>query len=308
MSIHICRTSFAVFGAAFAFAAPSTASAALLSHWMFDSVSGGVTPDSVGGVNGTLHGDAALVSGGVTGSAVSLVNYTAADLFVGGFNSARDLNDYVDMGAVYAFDDNRAFTMTAWIKPVTNGQPGHIAGNFIAPGAGGGYAMTANFGAGGSLSAVTGFPGAVAQAATTDPSRPPYDVYDGGWHQIVMSSSGGLTPTISLYVDGLLGKNGSADAISLGGPVGPNSFRHFMVGGYFFINRNQLLGSYDGLIDDVQLYDTALAGSDIASLFANPGQNLNQLNAPPSSAPAPAAAGLFLLGLGALATRRRVRV
>jgi hypothetical protein len=274
---------------------PTCSQAALLSHWKFDTQAGGITPDSVGSVNGTLVGGASLVSGGVSGNALSLANFVGTN-YPAGFGTTAQVQ-YVSMGNNYEFANKpggpAAFTLIAWVKPITNGQVGHVAGSYEAPGDGGGYVMSTNFG--GSSGSISGYTGSVgtqinATSISTEADHS-YDLYDGEWHQLALGFTGGLNPTASLWVDGKLAKNGPNDAIGTGGIVGPDSFREFVVGGYYFINRASIIGSYDGLIDDIQLYDTALGAQEIQLLYQNPGDNLNTIVVPEPNC-------LFLLGAG----------
>ena len=276
--------------------------AGVLSHWKFDTETAGITPDSAGSAPGTLMGGASIVSGGISGNALSLANFIGTN-YPAGFGVTAQVQ-YVRMGDVYEFPFQSgvgapAFTLTAWVKPVINGQVGHIAGSYEAPGDGGGYVLTTNFGGpSGSISGYTGSVGTQinANSVSTNPSNT-YDLYDGNWHQLALSYTGGLTPEATLWVNGKVALNGGTNATGTGGFVGPLSFREFLVGGYYFINRASNIGSYDGLIDDVQLYNTALTQPELQLLYANPGQNL-------STIPEPSSAMLLLLG-ATLATRRR---
>jgi hypothetical protein len=294
MSVHSIRAACAA-GLLFF---PFNSHAALLSHWKFDTQVNGITPDSAGAVNGTLLGGASLVSGGVSGNALSLANFIGTN-YPNGFGTTAQVQ-YVSMGDNYDFANQAggppAFTLSTWIKPVTNGFIGHIAGSYD----GVGYVVTTNFG--GRDGTLTGFTGTFgtqigANSVSTQPDNS-YDLYDGSWHQLVLAFSGGLTPTASLWVDGKLAKFGPDDAIGSGGDIGPASIREFLIGGYYFVNRASNIGSYDGLIDDVQLYDTALSAQQIQLLYLNPGENLNTVPEP---------ASFFLLGAGTLllAGRRR---
>lgn len=293
-----------VFAGLAAIGLTTSANAAVLSHWKFDTQTAGVTPDSVGAAPGTLMGGASIVAGGVSGNAVQLANFIGTN-YPAGFGTTAQVQ-YIRMGDVYEFPfqfivGSPAFTVTSWIKPITNGQIGHIAGSYEAPGDGGGYVITANFGANSSLSAYTGSVGTQlnANSLSTHPDNS-YDIYDGNWHQMVLTYSGGPTPVAAIYVDGKLAKVGLDDAIGTGGFTGPVSFREFVVGGYYFINRASIIGSYDGMIDDVQVYSTALGASDVLSLYNHPGLNLSQIPEP---------ASVLLLAIPAIGVlmRRRAR-
>jgi hypothetical protein len=105
-------------------------------------------------------------------------------------------------------------------------------------------------------------------------------VNDHTWHQIVGVYGAGLLQ--ELYVDGAPAEaSGGANAIV------PNT-APFLVGGAFDMAP---LGLYTGLVDDVQLYNSALNATDVQFLFDHPGTALG--------VPEPGA--LTLLGLGTLA-------
>ncbi|MBT3199128.1 MAG: LamG domain-containing protein [Phycisphaerales bacterium] len=63
----------------------------------------------------------------------------------------------------------------------------------------------------------------------------------------------------------------------------------------FYIGRGFSSAAFDGIVDDVQFYDTALSDQDISSLAANPGATV------------PEPATMTLLALGGLAMLRRRR-
>jgi hypothetical protein len=284
------------------FAFPSPVVAGVLSHWKFDTQTSGITPDSAGSAPGALMGGASIVAGGISGMALSLANFIGTN-YPGGFGVTAQVQ-YVRMGDVYEFPFQPggapAFTLTAWVKPVINGQVGHVVGSYESPGNDAGYVLTTNFG--GSSGTISGYTGSTAtqidaNSVSTALSNT-YDIYDGNWHQLALSYTGGLTPQTTLWVNGRIAQFGGSNATGTGGLIGPPDFREFLVGGQYFIPRGFNVGTYDGLIDDVQLYDTALTQPQIQLLYDNPGQNLTTI-------PEPASAALLILGAMIAARHRR---
>ena len=111
---------------------------------------------------------------------------------------------------------------------------------------------------------------------------------DGTWHHLAMTVDLG-TSTMNLYVDGLLAdtQNFSTGAVAFPG------FNNFEIGR---LGRSATkVDGYTGLVDDVQVYNTALSASDVAFLAANPGV----------AVPEPTAFALAGLGLLSLFRRRR---
>lgn len=212
----------------------------ILSHWTFDETGGTLAADSVGGENGTLQGNAAFVSGGISGNAISLSQAT---------------NDLVNMGNIYGFTNNN-FSISAWVNSTV------LSDNFVVakhtstiPS---GYILFVN-GINPSQRQVTkaGFypPIPVGQELHGNTT-----VTDGDWHQIVIVYEQGGNSL--LYVDG------SLDAFTGSQPIGANS-APFLVGGIAV--GSQPTGLYTGLIDDVQVYSGALSASEAQFLYQNPG-------------------------------------
>ena len=80
-------------------------------------------------------------------------------------------------------------------------------------------------------------------------------LFDGNWHHVVGTRSGS---DFNLYVDGSLASNVNAGAVTSVSNaetlrIGASSSSH---------------GDYDGLIDEVRLYDRALSSDDVTQLFA----------------------------------------
>lgn len=238
--------------------------AAPVAQWHFDEAPGSATAfDSIGSINGALAGDANFVAGGISGNAVSMT--------ISG-------NGLVDMGDNFGFTDSN-FSVVAWAQvaagDVTDNYlvvAKHFATHYM------GYLLGINYNTGGY--------GQTSKAWFYDSNPISGDepistttVNDGLWHQIVgVYHKGGPA---EIYVDG-----GGVEDYKPSDPIGAST-APFLVGGY----QNSIGGivpSYNGLIDEVQLYDHALSSDEVGFLFLNPGVVV------------PEPATIALLGLGSL--------
>ncbi len=110
-------------------------------------------------------------------------------------------------------------------------------------------------------------------------------VNDDVWHQVVgVYTAGG---NAQIYVDGGLAEDTKTSPAMAGNSVA------FIIDGITAGSTPTNL--YEGLVDDVQLYSSALNQSNVAPLFANSGQTV----------PEPRSAFLSLLGFAIFARRRR---
>ncbi|MBC8469497.1 MAG: hypothetical protein H8D56_08495 [Planctomycetes bacterium] len=102
------------------------------------------------------------------------------------------------------------------------------------------------------------------------------DLVDGEWHHVAAVLEDDGSPDISeikLYVDGKL------DPID---PTGTPREMNTSSGGEFRIgyDLNNTGRTFDGMIDDVRIYDRALSADDIQALMDNPGGTVTQALAP----------------------------
>ncbi|MGJ8641836.1 MAG: leucine-rich repeat protein [Luteolibacter sp.] len=215
-----------------------------VAHWKFDETDGTTAADSAGSFDGTLSGSASFVAGGISGNAINLLNTG---------------NSLVNMGNTVPGFTSGNFTIVAWIKTTTTNGDTVIAGKHLT-GHSNGYLLAVNaLGGGGAANKATFYPsgsGSNIPFSTTT-------VNDGTWHQVVgVYTAGGNT---QIYVDGSLEGTRASPAMV-------ENTVSFLIGGATV--GSTPTNAYEGLVDDVQLYSSALSESDIAFLFTNPGQTL----------------------------------
>ena len=111
----------------------------------------------------------------------------------------------------------------------------------------------------------------------------------GTWHHSAVTYDGG---TIRSYLNGVL-----TGTSSLGGPI---SVDRITLGSQSLTANGGIL-DYNGLIDEFQIYNEALSGSEIQNLFNNPGAGA-------AAVPEPSSVALFgAIALGAVRFQRRKR-
>ena len=223
---------------------PWQSHAGLVAKWSFDEASGQIASDSQGAVNGVLSASgASFVQDGVSGGALKLV---------------KDAGGYVSMGQAFSFPSG-PFSISVWVKTEKNDKreelvilSKHVAGYIN------GYWMNVN---------QTGVLGAVnkAQFFQGTVSANPLsvtDVNDGNWHHIVGVYEPGKK--ICIYVDGLPSENCFSSV-----PLVMNN-APFLVGA-FSTSEGGRRGGFNGLVDELAIYDQALGDSEIQFLYENPG-------------------------------------
>jgi type II secretory pathway component PulJ len=216
----------------------ASADSSLVGWWKFDDGSGTSAIDSSGnGNNGTLiNGPTWAIDGKISGAL-----------------SFNGVNQYVDMGNVLNAGSGD-LTVAAWFKTSVAGDSdqGIVAKRNNSFGNEDGYSITINAPGSDFGDGVTG----------EDDNGPGVKVSADVWHQMVMTISRG-SELKSTYIDGTLDFTDSISGIG-----SQNNSLDLRIGasgnGRYF----------NGLIDDVRIYNRALSSSEVAALYANPGPSV----------------------------------
>ena len=230
-------------------AVPTATEATLIAHWDFDERSGTTAFDSAGSNNGEVNG--AQWVDGVFGGALEF----------------DGVDDYVNCGNNDSLDMTDELTISAWIKRPDFSTHGVIVGK------NNGNAVTAGYGL---FSYKEGLEFTFYSQGWRR-TTPRFPVTANQWHHVAGTFNGNI---LYLYVDGeqraSLAYNGDITAAA-GYPV------------QIAYWRSRLPQHFNGLIDDIRIYDVALSPAEIRELAI------------------PEPATLLVLGLGALAGLRRRR-
>jgi len=229
-----------------------------LARWSFDETSGTTAHDSAGTYNGTLSAAGAeFVTNGVAGGAIRL---------------NRSANGFVNMGNVLGLE-NTDFSLVAWVKMAAGDTANSLLLSKHAAYSRNGYSIIVN-------STGTGVPnnkaafieGGSGLAAYTAEETPysTTSVNDGSWHQIVAVYQVGGSKLI--YVDGAPAEDSKPSVAFL------QNTAVFLIGGADFDGVPTSV--FDGLIDEVQIYNYALTGAEVDFLFANPAQVIAEHDLP----------------------------
>jgi len=234
----------------------ATTNAGLISHWKLDETAGNIASDSADGNPGTVSG-AQWTTGKVSGAL-----------------SFDGVNDYVDAGDKdnLDFGDSSSFSIAAWVNSnIDTPVDTIIVDKKRVDGKGYGlegytfkiYVATLYFG-------IEDTSGNGAFAAGNTPIR------DNQWHHVAAVRDT-AQDKLYLYLDGVLDATPVVDA-TIGTLATSRSFR---------IGYSQYYPIFfDGLIDDVRVYDHALSQSEVSALVPEP-------------------ATLLLLGIGAIMLKTR---
>ena len=215
-------------------------------HWRLDETTGTIVVDSVGGHDGTLSG--ATWSSGLFDGAL-------------GFNA---ISDYVDLGADPTLDNifDSGATVTAWINPAGWGEGGfgRILDKADSLGSNrNGWAFEL-YGSQQALFFQHGFSGGIGDFQT-----PTGSISLDTWQHvaIVFDNSSDLNDPL-LYIDGVA-QTVTETSTPSGTRLSDSGITLTM--GNYFIDFSR---TFDGLLDDVRIYDRMLTDTEIAELAVMP--------------------------------------
>ncbi|GAA5481418.1 LamG-like jellyroll fold domain-containing protein [Haloferula sargassicola] len=239
-----------------------TAAKGLVAHYKFDESAGaGTAANELGSDPGAIG--TAVVTGvaGISGSAVQL-------------NDLAGQDDIIDMGQAGFLTDitaGKALTFTAWIKSTDTSGGRNV------------FISAANSAAEKSYVDMTIAGGTTTLGALSSRLRPGGDtniaelfstsapgavvVNDDAWHHVAMTLDL-ETATLRQFVDGVLTAETTAVPLAQF-PL----FNNFEVGR---LGRATPTDAFQGLIDDVQVYNEALTPARIASLYETPGVSADE--------------------------------
>jgi hypothetical protein len=220
--------------------------AANLVHWRLDETSGTVAGDSSGnGIDGIWQG-----TSGTPGWEPGEGMAGGAYLF-----SGFDLDSFI-AEPVEGFG-TLPFTISLWMNSTFSANGGL---GYLGNGSGNQYYVVRS-------------QGGVARANarnTAEVNCLGSSINDGEWHHLVGVYAG--TDDRAIYVDGLLEGSNTEEVPEL-------ALTRFGIGALTRNTPYNPADLFEGLLDDVQLYDTALTDEEILFLYENPGNALDEVNA-----------------------------
>ena len=223
------------------------ASSGPVGQWTFNEGRGSILHDSVGSNHGTAFGTPTFVPG-IEGMALS-------------FDSAS--SDLVDVGNVALFDfgGGADFSISMWVKYAsdTAGDQYPVSNHFITTNNGWICFAGVSGGCYGDPNRATFYVSNSCGGELTAPTP----MYDGAWHHVVSVFDSGTSKAI--YIDG-----GPIEAQGAPGGMAVHALSRLVFGGVTNTN-GQALAFFNGLLDDVQIYDRVLGCGEVNFLFTHPG-------------------------------------
>jgi hypothetical protein len=215
----------------------------VVAQWPFDEGPGStVAVDLIGGTDGTVQGTAAFVEGGISGNAIQ---------------TAIDGDGLVNMGDAFPLSTGD-FSIVFWLRTAPGDQtPDYIALSRHRSTIVAGYLLGVNQNGGyGQTDKAWFYPSVLPGGELISNTS----VNDGAWHQIAIAYDVGNL--VRIYIDGAPADNSR--------PTHPIAFidAPLLVGGVDFGGTPR--GTFNGFIDELQMYDHALTDAEVQELFDDP--------------------------------------
>ena len=222
-----------------------------VAYWSFDTLTDGGTtaPDSMGHYDGVVSG-ATLTSGG-------LGRFGEALSFDGN-------NDSVMAGVIPELAAPAAFTTSAWFRRTVDragsgAETNHYVNNVLFAQSSDGANDNLEIGTEGDFLEIYLDTDQLGGAAL--PLRQQVPLQNDTWHHLVVTYDRHQANELKLYWDGLL----VSQHTEYGGPVTPSETSPFSIG-LARPGQNEW-GDFEGLIDDVAIWNEALHSSQVTTLF-----------------------------------------
>ena len=236
------------------------AHSSLVAHFDFEEGSGTTTSSQVGGWTGPFSGDPQWVSSSLapvpSGTTAALAFDGAGDWIISNFAGIGGSGDRSVSFWVSSTNSTQNTGIVAWGNAATpNGRKWHVRLN---------------------NSAANGPQGAIRTEIQGSYEIDGNPLTDGNWHHVVSTySSGGAfgAGQVSHYIDGILVSDGQTNTGGDTVTVNTVTSATINAGTYPVVlgGRHQgNLVSFDGLLDEVRIYDHALSAAEVNSLYQVP--------------------------------------
>ncbi|HWP61057.1 MAG TPA: LamG domain-containing protein, partial [Candidatus Paceibacterota bacterium] len=213
----------------------------LVAQFPFDENTGTQTVDSVGGIVGKFVGNPTWAAGKM-GSAIN-------------FNGT---SGYVAVSSA-ALQNLQNITVSAWVYAKGVGSNSAGIGRIVSKGTYGGASAAVRFAlqvtADGTLQFNAGYQGGGAGWGT-----PSGTLKFNGWHQVTVTYAFGTKQLPVIYVDGVKQLVAITNAVNGTTPVNDDA-------AFFIGDRGDNTRVWNGLIDQVRVYNRVLSASDVATLY-----------------------------------------
>ncbi|PCI98598.1 MAG: hypothetical protein COB14_07725 [Alphaproteobacteria bacterium] len=207
----------------------------LVAHWTLDETSGTTVIDSIGGNDGTMQGGMDAGTDSIAGQIGRTLNYDGID-------------DRVTMGNADVAESQTNLTVSFWLYPRGTARYDQIIFGMVNN-----NQQLFDFSYLANSNIQSRFWGTSSSSSAVQLNKSNFNLNQ--WNHVVMTYDG----TTRFYLN---------DALRGTGAVLNESTR---TGGNDFIQFGHAATPFDGMIDDVRIYDRTLSAADISALFAYTG-------------------------------------